>query len=248
MTMNTETNGQPAATIAKQPTHRIEIASAEWRSQKPDWPSGLRSAEDAARDLCISGERLASLADGGFAPHYRIDGGPPQFRTGELKRWAADYLIERIEGRDLPSPIRVIVSPPQVQDFRKVPTHLREIVGLCDITDEIMRTGIYFLCRDGALLYVGQSVNAASRVAEHYKRYELDTVFFLPWPGDDLNRLEAALIRALRPPLNGKGPNGTMRTSSGEKAGDAVLIASITNPPPQEHIVVESEPAGTEVA
>ena len=140
-------------------------------------------------------------------------------------------MIDRVEGRDLPAPVRVVVPASLVEDYRKVPTSLREIVGLCDITDEIMRTGIYFLCRDNALLYVGQSRNAASRVAEHSKRYELDFVFFLPWPADDLNRVEAALIRALRPPLNGKGANGTMKTSAGESAGDAVLIARITNPP-----------------
>jgi hypothetical protein len=151
-------------------------------------------------------------------------------------------LVDRIDGRDLPAPIRIVLPAKQAEDFRKVPTSLREIIGLCDITDEIMRTGIYFLCRDAALLYVGQSRNATARVAEHSKRYELDSVFFLPWPADDLNRLEAALIRALRPPLNGKSANGTMRTSLGERAGDAVLIASITNPPAKVDETIREKP------
>jgi hypothetical protein len=195
-----------------------------------EWPVGLKTLEEAARDLGISADRLGGLADGGYAPHYRIDGGAPYFKIAELKRWAAVNLVERVNRRDLPAPIRIIAPAEVVTDFRRVPASLREIVGLCDITDECLRTGIYFLCRDGALLYVGQSVNAAGRIAEHYRRYEFETVYFLPWPADDLNRMEAALIRALRPPMNGKSSTGLMRTSFGDASVDAGIIASITSP------------------
>jgi hypothetical protein len=85
-----------------------------------------------------------------------------------------------------------------------VPISLCGIVGLCDPTKQFQRTGIYFLCRDGALLYVGQPSNVVDRISEHAKRYEFDTVLFLPWPRVDLNRIEGALIRTLRPPLNAK--------------------------------------------
>jgi hypothetical protein len=67
-----------------------------------------------------------------------------------------------------------------------VPISLREIVGLCDLTNQFQRAGIYFLCRDGALLYVGQPINVVDRISEHAKRYELDTMLFLPWPRVDL--------------------------------------------------------------
>lgn len=219
MTLSADTNGK--ATMER-PAHRIDGITNEW-------PTMLKSVEEAARDLGIETERLRGLADGGYAPHVRIDGGSPQFKIAELKRWAAVNMVERITGRDLPAPVRVIAPAELVRDFRKVPNSLREIAGLCDITDEIMRTGIYFLCRDGALIYIGQSVNAASRISDHYRKYEFETVLFLPWPADDLNRIEAALIRALRPPLNGKSTNGKMRTSLGDVDGDSSLIASITN-------------------
>ena len=213
-----------AAKPMDRPQHQIEVLTSQW-------PSNLKSCEDAAGDLGISPERLRALADRGYAPHYRIDGGDPQFRISELKQWAGANLVDRTEGRDLPSPIRIVVPAPAVSDYRKVPQSLREISGLKDISGELMRSGIYFLCRDSALLYVGQSVNVAQRIVEHFRRYEFDAVFFLPWPADDLNRLEAALIRHLRPPLNGKGANGTMRTSFGDKAGDASVIAALTNAP-----------------
>jgi hypothetical protein len=51
---------------------------------------------------------------------------------------------------------------------------------------------------------------------------------------DDLNRIEAALIRALRPPLNSKGANGTMKTSFGNTEADTEIVAVLTNPPAAE--------------
>ena len=200
--------------------HSVSVLTSEW-------PTNLKTLDEAANDLGVSLDRLRMLTDGGYAPHFRIDGGPPLFRISELRRWAGSNLVQQVDGKDIPSPVKVIVAPEVVKDFRRVPSGLRQLAGLCDITDEIMRTGIYFLCRDGAVLYVGQSVNAAARITEHYRRYEFDTVFFLPWPGDDLNRIEAALIRATRPPLNGKGNNGTMRTSFGSTEEDNELLLSI---------------------
>jgi|SRR6516164_2373040 hypothetical protein len=39
-----------------------------------------------------------------------------------------------------------------------------EIEGLYDITGEVSRTGIYFLCSNTLLLYTAQSVNASGRI------------------------------------------------------------------------------------
>lgn len=209
----------------QRPTHRIDALTLD------EWPHGLQSAEESAQALGIGLERLRLLADGGFAPHYRIDGGPPRFKVSELKRWAAANLVERVEGCELPAPVRIMVPAERVQDHRNVPVSLRQISGLCDITGEMLRTGIYFLCRDLAVLYVGQSRNVGNRITEHFKRYDFDTIFFLPWPGDDLDRIEAALIRSLRPPINGRASKGEMRTSFSDKTVDASVIALITNQP-----------------
>ena len=200
-------------------------------------PQNLVTLEEAAAGVDLKPERLLGLADGGYAPHYRIDGGPPQFRMPELRQWVANNLVEHVEGRKLPEPVRIITDAKRVSDYRKVPVPLREIVGLCDVTSEIVRTGVYFLCREGVVLYVGQSVNVASRIHDHYKRWEFDSTLFLPWPADDLDRLEGALIRALRPSFNGKHPKGKMHAPFADPSADAGVIASITNPQP-------SEPAG----
>jgi hypothetical protein len=192
-----------------------------------EWPTGLKPCAEAARELAIPEERLSILADGGFAPHFRIDGGPPMFKIGELKRWAGVNLVEKANGRAIPEPVRIVLQADRVKDFRDVPECIREIVGLCDITGEVARTGIYFLCFKSELHYIGQSVNAASRIKSHIQRHQFDRVYFLPWPGDDLNRLEGALIRILQPRGNGRSVHGRMSCPNGDPAFDADVVEMI---------------------
>jgi hypothetical protein len=189
----------------EKPQHRIEAISNEWLT-------GLKSCADAASVLGISPERLATLADGGFAPHYRVDDGEPLFKLPELKQWAAANLLQHSVGSPIPPPVKVMVAPPRAR-YRDVPTALRQIEGLHDITGELGKwSGIYFLVSDGEVIYVGQSVNVSSRVNEHARTKDFEAAFFLPWPGDDLDRVESALIRALKPSLNGQHPSGHART------------------------------------
>lgn len=211
--------------------HKISALSTEW-------PGNLQSAADVAPDLGLSADRLIGLADAGFAPHYRIDGGSPLFKKVEVKRWAAANLLQKIDGHSLPEPVRVVLPASRVTDVRNVPPSIREIVGLCDISAECLRCGIYFLCSNAELLYIGQSKNAIARVGSHAaqasvgiaregKVKNFTRVYFLPWPADDLDRVEAALIRTLTPPLNGRSARGEWKTSSGNREIDAGVIGAL---------------------
>lgn len=63
-------------------------------------------------------------------------------------------------------------------------------------------TGVYFLIADGAVVYVGQSVNLASRVHSHESTIQFDRVLFLKVPRSELDAVERAFIYALTPKLN----------------------------------------------
>lgn len=73
-------------------------------------------------------------------------------------------------------------------------------------------SGVYMIFdADGVLLYVGESVNVASRLADHAKRWpDAVDVLIISVPdrrlGDVHMReaVEGALIRKLRPPRNGR--------------------------------------------
>jgi len=73
--------------------------------------------------------------------------------------------------------------------------------------------GIYFLILEGQVVYVGQSLNSGSRLLEHLREMrrgkrrfaeskKFDRVLFRRCSPSDLDRLERALIRLLRPRFN----------------------------------------------
>jgi hypothetical protein len=61
---------------------------------------------------------------------------------------------------------------------------------------------VYFLSRKGEVVYVGQTCDLESRVNSHRQQKRFDEVCFFEPDGDRVEHVEAALIKALRPPLN----------------------------------------------
>ena len=208
------------------------------------WPSALKTAEDICQGIGISAERLIQLADSGYAPHWRIDNGSPLFRLGEVKDWLSQNILTRVQGKPLPQAVIVSVTQKRISDYKNVPEELRQIPGLVDITGEARRSGIYFLCEDNELLYVGQSVSVSSRISSHHHEGKFNRVIFMPWPPDDLDSVEGALIRTLRPPLNGKSSNGKMLGPT-SKTSDDVIMQLILEPKleiVEEQIFMQHEP------
>lgn len=73
---------------------------------------------------------------------------------------------------------------------------------------EALPPGLYMLCREGRVVYVGQAERPAERIAQHrVEGKAFDAVYGLPCPPESRNLLEGYVIRALRPSLNrGRGP------------------------------------------
>lgn len=62
---------------------------------------------------------------------------------------------------------------------------------------------VYFLVREGKVVYVGQSLNAISRIANGHKDKKWDYALSLQVPADSLTVIEDAFIQALKPEYNG---------------------------------------------
>lgn len=163
----------------------------------------LTAAELAPR-VGLTEERVRELADARLMPHWRIDQGPPLFVINEARRWVNDNLRERCDGAPLPTELRVVYDGEPVEKPWEIPKVLQEVGGLTDISKVAwLRAGIYFLCRGAQVVYIGQSIRVASRVGQQLAQgKEFDRAYFLGWPAFDLDRLEGAFIRLLRPPLN----------------------------------------------
>lgn len=64
--------------------------------------------------------------------------------------------------------------------------------------------GIYFLVRQGEVVYVGQSINVHARVWQHKQaRKDFDAFTYVKCERDSLDALESLYIHTLRPRLNG---------------------------------------------
>jgi len=175
------------------------------------YPSGLKTAseiEDALKSG-ISEARVIELANSGYMPHYRIDGGEPLFMVSEVKSWVSANLMQHNQGREMPTSLRVCVAAPPVTDAP--PKCIENLPGLQQIPHVEYQSGVYFLCKDQEVIYIGQSVSPGSRISAHCAegRRAFDSAFLLPCPRSELNELEGSFIRVLKPSLQGRaGPNG----------------------------------------
>jgi len=171
----------------------------------------------------VSAERLVELAEAGYLPHYRwsvgvpIDGQPAvteqlMFQLTEVRKWFVDNALTRHDGAPFPS-LKVIVMHP---DRRAQPQELPPQLALMSDTlfrmSDLAISGVYFLVRDGALVYIGQSVAVGSRISNHPVKY--DDAFVLPVPRGDLDTVEGAFIRHFQPPENRNNGRGLILRDS----------------------------------
>jgi len=170
------------------------------------WPSGLKSAADVAAVTGLQITRVLELADAHLVPHWRIDGGAPLFNLREVKEWLArTHILTRYEGK--PVPLSFVVATEVPAMATEVPLPLRPMVKhLQFLPIAGQRAGVYFLCIEDRVIYVGQSVCPAARVASHVAQGKVfDRAFVYPCLPEHMNMLEGALIKALTPELNGNG-------------------------------------------
>jgi hypothetical protein len=163
---------------------------------------------DVAGARCgVSPARLLDLCEAGYAPHYQMDGGDIKFRSSEIQEWVIANLLQVNAGMPLPRVAAVAMDANEGALIALSPKCLRGIEGLqlCPMPPKWW--GIYFLCEGSKLVYVGQSVDIFTRVCTHKTTKKFDAVFWLPVPPTELDRMEGAFIRLLKPCLNGNpGP------------------------------------------
>ena len=66
-------------------------------------------------------------------------------------------------------------------------------------------TGIYFLVKDGKIVYVGQSTNVFARVGTHKTDKDFDKAVYFECSSTELDDLEYELINILQPQYNTTG-------------------------------------------
>ncbi|OLF36556.1 hypothetical protein BTW00_05585 [Psychrobacter sp. C 20.9] len=72
--------------------------------------------------------------------------------------------------------------------------------------------GVYFLVKNNEIVYIGQSINIASRITQHRDK-DFDSVSYVACHKDELDILESLYILAYQPALNGSNGNGITGTT-----------------------------------
>lgn len=88
--------------------------------------------------------------------------------------------------------------------------------------------GVYFLIRQGKIVYVGQSVSVATRVQTHKSFFEFDKVCVIRVPQNELTRVEKHYIQKFRPMHNkAANPDNTKATAETRAAQKTKIAAKI---------------------
>ena len=172
--------------------------------------NNLKTAEEIASVTPgVSAERLIELAEAGYAPHYIVDNNGVFFKSREIKDWIFENLIQKKEGKII-GQIRVVCAA--AKPTEKPPLSIQNIEQLQQIPPHDYQPGVYFLCENDEVVYVGQSVAPSARVAAHrfQGKKSFDRAYLLPVPQSELNDVEARMIKLLEPKLNGRLSNGKL--------------------------------------
>jgi len=173
------------------------------------WPTGLVGADVIAKEYGISEDRVIGLADSGYMPHYRLDGGSPMFKKTDAKQWIAQNMMQQIKGKAADFEFKVLLDVPQKFDTLP-PKSISNVAGLTELTHMLYPSGVYFLVQDDEVVYVGQSVNPLARISTHVKEKAgmFNKFYFLAVPKHMLDSVEGGFIKLLKPKLNGNpGPS-----------------------------------------
>lgn len=161
----------------------------------------LSTPEEASAYTGVKVERLIELSRAEIAPCVFIDGNGPFFIKHDITAWVKAHLILMQSGKALTKPY-CVQSPERPAT---VPHEIAPLEGRLYECNPSLFSCVYFLIKDNRVVYVGQSVNIAGRLVDHFRTKEFDRVLYLLVPESELDRTEGAFIRFLKPPLNGKG-------------------------------------------
>ena len=171
--------------------------------------NGLLTANEMSAKLngVLSAERILELVESKIMPHYLV-GEQVLFGISETKQWLNRNYCVKIPGKELGDSICSIVNVVEPVGEKAVPPlSLRAIAGwLIPMGLESVKTapfsGVYFLCHEGEVVYVGQSGNLLSRVGQHFGDKTFSSVFFVRIPKSDLDYVEGNFIKLLKPKYN----------------------------------------------
>lgn len=169
--------------------------------QETELFESLISAEELAKKLrgLMPLEDIKYYAEHNWIPNYSYGGETQGFIFKEVTAWMRNNLYKH-EGKTLPiNYLRLKHTPVAKNIITEPPEEIKNESNLIQVPAGYP-PGVYFLCQDKNIVYVGQTGNLGSRLAQHLQDKIFDKVYFIPT--EDYGRVEAEYIRKLKPKYN----------------------------------------------
>jgi hypothetical protein len=175
--------------------------------------SKLKSISDCKGKIkdILNDNDIIALAKNGICPHYLITNPITKEETiwfipSELNDWFVNTFVQYRQGHFEQKHNFIYFNKYEFKIKSKIPDELLIIDNLFElpIGNIFTTSGIYFLCLDGKIKYIGQAENISARAYTHYKEgiKNFDSVFFITCPKKQLFELENSLIKYFRPEYN----------------------------------------------
>jgi hypothetical protein len=158
------------------------------------WPK-MSDASEISSLTGVSKEQLIEFAEAKVCPHILINKKDIRFFKGHIIKWLKENVLEVCDGAPL-KPVPILIKE---ADQFTIPSSLSLVADR--LFELPIVCGIYFLILDNQVIYVGQSLNVASRIGGHTDKV-FDRVLALPCPRSKLNEVEAAFIGVFRTKRN----------------------------------------------
>jgi|694.fasta_scaffold79329_2 hypothetical protein len=173
----------------------------------------LRKIQDCKGRLkeIVGDEGVLQLAKDGICPHYIITNPITKeesiwFIASEINEWFDKNFVNYRDGLFVQNYTFLHFNKELHKVRGQIPEELSRIKELYHLPMENISTppGIYFLCKNNKIQYIGQAGNVANRVITHITEglKDFDSVYFISCSINRLTELESSLIRYFQPELN----------------------------------------------
>jgi hypothetical protein len=169
--------------------------------QETELFNSLITAEELAKKLrgLMTLEDIKYYAEHNWMPHYSYGAETKAFNFKEVANWMRNNLYKH-EGKTLPiNYVRLKHTPIAKNIITEPPEEIKNESDLIEVPAGYP-PGVYFLCQDKDIVYVGQTGNLGSRLAQHLQDKIFDKVYFIPT--ENCGQVEANYIRKLKPLYN----------------------------------------------
>jgi len=173
----------------------------------------LEECKGKIREI-IGDEGIMQLAKDNLIPHYVIYNPITKeesiwFMSGELNQWFDQNCLSYRQGFFEQSYNFMYFDKDLHKADEEAPEELLNIRNLYCLPKGIITTppGVYFLCKNGEIVYIGQAINVAARITTHITEglKDFDQIYYISCQRHRLNDLEMALIRMYKPKYNKVG-------------------------------------------